>query len=211
MSWTAVCTLALAAGMLVFLASARLPRLRAWRRPVRREQVVSYVRPQLVAALLVVAALLSPTVSVVRASTLDTPPETIAQLAVPLDVVVYEPCRDEEVELEGTLTIQGSIIASEEGTIELQYALQAADVHGSGLETGARYDFVGESHGVTSRLGRLVSADDFQVIAQREPGVEVDRVCVEPRSTVTLSVTFSEKGTIEAVVPASVLTDEKCL
>lgn len=172
---------------------------------------MSHLPPPLVAALLVAAALLSPRVSGVRAATLDTPSETVVQLAVPLDVVVYEPCRDEEVELAGTLSFQGSTAVSEEGKMELQYALQAADVHGSGLETGARYDFVGESQGVTSHLGRLVSADDFQVIAQREPGVEVGRVSAEPRYTVTLSMTFSEKGGIETIAPTSVLTDEKCL
>ena len=153
--------------------------------------------------------LLSPA-SGVRAATLDTLPETPAQ-RVPLDVVVYEPCRDEEVALAGTLSFQGATVVAEEGTDELHYALKAADVHGLGLQTGARYDFVGESQGVTSHLGRLVSADDFQVIAQREPGVEVGRVSVEPRYTITLSVTFSEKGTIETIAPTSVLTDEKCL
>jgi hypothetical protein len=144
------------------------------------------------------------------AATLDTPPETVS-LVVPLHLVVYEPCREDAVELKGTLSFRGATMVSQDGTTELQYGLQAADVHGAGIKTGARYDLVGDSHGVTGRLDRLVTEDDFRVIARQEPGVEVDRASVEPRYTATLEVTLSGKGTIEAVVPKSVLTDEECL
>jgi hypothetical protein len=170
----------------------------------------SYVLPPMFAVLVLVAFVVSPIASVARATTLDTPSETVAQLVVPVDVVTYEPCEDEPVELKGTLSFQGSLVSSEGGEVELQYALQATDVHGSGLETGARYDFVGESQGSVRHLDRLVSADDFQAIARREPGVEVARASVGPRYRVAFAVTLSEKGAIETVVPTSVFTDEKC-
>ena len=117
--------------------------------------------------------LLSPA-SGARAATLDTLPETPAQ-RVPLDVVVYEPCRDEEVALAGTLSFQGATVVAEEGTDELHYALKAADVHGSGLKTGTRYDFVGESRGVAPHLERLVTVDDFRRPSPRRAGG--DRPC----------------------------------
>jgi hypothetical protein len=146
----------------------------------------------------------------VRAATLDTLPETPAKRVVPLDAVVYEPCRDEEVKLAGTLSFQGSTAVPEEGKAELEYALEVTDVHGLGLRTGVRYDFVGESQGVVSHRERIVTADDFRLLARSLPG-EIGRASAEPRYGVTFAVTLSEKGAIETVVPESVFTDETCL
>jgi hypothetical protein len=145
------------------------------------------------------------------AATLDTPPESLSQLVVPLHLVVYDPCRDEDVELKGTLSFRGATIVSQDGATELQYGLQAAEVHGAGIKTGTRYDLVGDSHGATDRRDRVITEDDFRVIARQEPGVAVDRASVEPRYTATLEVTFSERGAIEAVVAKAVVTDMECL
>jgi hypothetical protein len=147
----------------------------------------------------------------ISAATLDPPPETLSQLVVPLHLVVYDPCRDDDVELKGTLSFRGATMVSQDGTTALQYGLQAAEVHGAGVKTGTRYDLVGDSQGVTGHLDRLVTEDDFRVIARQEPGVEVGRASVEPRYTATLEVKFSERGTIEAVVATAVVTNMKCL
>ncbi len=162
-----------------------------------------------VAALLAAAVLLSQAASVARATTFDAPP-TVVQLVVSLDVLAYEPCWDEKVELAGTMSFQGSTIVSEEGEVELQYALQAIDVHGRGLETGLRYDLAGEAHGVARHLDRVVTADDFRMVTRPEPGVKIHRASAGPRYAITLDVTFSAEGAVETVVPTSVLTDEKC-
>jgi hypothetical protein len=128
---------------------------------------------------------------------------------LPLDVVAYDPCRGDEVELAGTLSFQGLTTVSADGATGLQYAVQATEVRGSGLGTEAPYELVGEAQGLVSPLGRAVTADDFHLIAQDKP--EVGRASAEPRYTITLGVTLSELGAIEAVVPERVFTDEKCL
>jgi hypothetical protein len=75
-------------------------------------------RTALFALALSTGMLLLSLASGVCAATLDTLPETPAQRVL-LDVVVYEPCRDEEVALAGTLSFQGTTVVAEEGTDEL--------------------------------------------------------------------------------------------
>ena len=89
--------------------------------------------------------------------------------------------------------------------------LETAEIHGSSLESGLPYELVGESEGFFSGRSRLVTEDDFRLLAQKDPGLDIDRASAGPHYTIVLGITLSGDNAIEAVLPESVSTDADCL
>jgi hypothetical protein len=156
--------------------------------------------------LLLVVVLIGP------ARAAGTTPPAVSRLSVPLALAVFDPCAGELVEFGGALNFEALGTVLEDGQIALEFKVQATDVAGSGLSTGAPYRLVGQAHGVSTdpNRDRAVTAADFALLATSEPGAAIGRAHVKPAATISFRTTISEDGLVERLGVESVFVDQEC-
>ncbi len=163
----------------------------------------------LIATALGAAVSLASVVGTPASAAADAP--AVSRLIVPVAATVYDPCTLEAVGFAGALNFEALATVVGDGEIELRFMVQATDVVGVGLSSGAPYRLVGEAHGVsTGSLERAVSAADFGLIATPSPGVDIGHAEAKPSTTIVFRLTLSEDGLVERASAESACTEQRC-